>query len=202
MWTVNSLKKTLMLGKIKAKEEGGRGWNGWVTITVNMNLGKLWKIVRDRDKESWVLKNWCFWTAVLEKTLEKIPWTAKRFSQSILKEIKTDAEAETPIFWPPDAKNWLIIKDPAAGKDWRQEEKGTTGDWDSWMASLIQWTWVWASSGSWWQTGKPGVLQSMGSQRVGHEWEPKWTELRDREPGTLKSIGFQRVEYDWATEQQ
>ena len=191
-----------MLGKIKAKEEGGKGWNGWVTITVNMNLGKLWKIVKDRDKESWVLKNWFFWTAVLEKTLEKIPWTAKRFNQFILKEIRTDAEAETPIFRPPNAKNWLIIKDPAAGKDWRQEERGTTGDWDSWMASLIQWTWVWASSGSWWRTGKPGVLQSMGSQRVGHEWELKWTELRDREPDTLKSIGFQRFEYDWATEQQ
>ena len=80
---------------------------------------------------------------------------------------RTDAEAETPIFWPPDAKNWLIGKDPDAGKDGRQEEKGTT---DGWMASLTQWTWVWASSGNWWWTGRPGVLQSMGSQRVGHDW--------------------------------
>ena len=81
---------------------------------------------------------------------------------------RTDAEAETPILWPPDAKKWLIGKDPDAGKDWRQEEKGMTG-WDGWMASLTQWTWVWAGSGSWWWTGKPGVLQSMGSK--------SWTQL-------------------------
>ena len=61
------------------------------------------------------------------------------------------------------------------GEDWRQEEKGETG-WDGWMASLIRWTWVWAGSGSWWWTGGPGVLQSMQSQRVGHDWgtEPNW----------------------------
>ena len=90
---------------------------------------------------------------------------------------RTDAEAETPIFWPPDAKNWLLGKDPDVknwllgkdpdeGKDWRQEEKGTTC---GWMVSPTRWTWVWASSGSWWWTGKPGVLQSMGSQRVRHD---------------------------------
>ena len=84
-------------------------------------------------KESWVLKNWCFLTVVLEKTL-RVSWTIRRSNQSILKEInpeyigRTDAEAETPIFWPPDVRNWLIGKDPDAGKDWRQEEKGTTED--------------------------------------------------------------------------
>ena len=62
---------------------------------------------------------------------------------------RTDAEAETPILWPPDAKNWLTGKDPDAGKDWRQEEKGTRG-WDGWMASLTQRTWVWVNSRSWW----------------------------------------------------
>ena len=82
---------------------------------------------------------------------------------------RTDAEAETPILLPPDVKNWLIGKDPDAGKDWRQEEKGTRG-WDGWMASPTQWTWVWANSGSWWWTGKRGVLQAMGSQRVRHDW--------------------------------
>ena len=79
---------------------------------------------------------------------------------------RTDAEA--PIFWPPDMKNWLIWKDPGSGKDWRQE-KGMTG-WDGWMASLTQWTWVWVRSGSWWWTGRPGVLLSMGFQRVEHDW--------------------------------
>ena len=76
------------------------------------------------------------------------------------------AKAETPILWPPDVKNWLIWKDPDARKDWGQEEKG----WDGWMASPTQWTWAWVDSSSWWWTGKPGVLQFMGSQRVGHDW--------------------------------
>ena len=77
---------------------------------------------------------------------------------------RTDAEAAAPILWLPDAKNQLIGKDPDAGKDWGQE-KGVTG-WDGWMASPTQWAWVWAKSGRWWRTGKLGVLQSMGSQRV------------------------------------
>ena len=81
----------------------------------------------------------------------------------------TDAEAETPILWPPDVKNWLIRKAPNAGQDWRQEENGMTEDeivwWHHWPDG-----WIWASSGSWWLTGKPGVLQSIGSQRVKHDW--------------------------------
>ena len=90
---------------------------------------------------------------------------------------RTDVEAETPILWPPDGKNWLLGKDPDAGKDWRLEEKGTTG-WDVWMAWQTQWTWVWVISRSSWWTGKPGILQSMGSQRFGHNWaiELSWTE--------------------------
>ena len=82
---------------------------------------------------------------------------------------RTDAEAKTPILWSPDSKSWLISKDPDAGKDWGQEDKGTTG-WQGWMASLIQWTWVWAGFRRWWRTGKPGMLRSMGSQRVRHNW--------------------------------
>ena len=81
-------------------------------------------------KESWVLKNWCFWTVVLEKTLEssldrkEIQPVHLKGSQSWIFIGRSDAEAETLILWPPDAKNWLIWKDPDAGKDWRQEEKG------------------------------------------------------------------------------
>ena len=67
-------------------------------------------------------------------------------------------------------KSQLIRKDPDAGKDWRQEEKGDDREWDGWMASLTRWTWVWASSRSWWWTRRHGMLQSMGSQRVGHNW--------------------------------
>ena len=90
---------------------------------------------------------------------------------------KTDVEAKAPILWPPDVKSWLIGKDPDAGKDWRQEEKGMTG-WDGWMASSTWWTWVWVDSGSWWWTGRPHMLWFMGSQRVGHDWvtELNWTE--------------------------
>ena len=126
-------------------------------------------------KESWVLKNWCFQTVVLEKTRES-PLDCKEIQpvhpkgdQSRILIGMTDAKAETPMLWLPDAKNWLIGKDPDAGKDWRQEKKGTTG-WDGWMASWTQWTWVWVNSGSWWWTWRPGIQQSMGSQRVGHDW--------------------------------
>ena len=126
-------------------------------------------------KESWAPKNWCFWTVVLEKTHES-PLDCKEIlpvhskgDQCWVFIGRTDAEAEMPILWPPDVRNWLIRKDPDAGRDWRQEEKGMTG-WDGWMASLTWWTWVWASSRSWWWTGKPGVLQSMESQRVRHDW--------------------------------
>ena len=84
-------------------------------------------------EESWVLKNWCFWTVVLEKTLESphckgIQPVHPKGDQSWVFIGRTDAEAEAPIFWPPDAKSCLIWKDPDAGKDWGQEEKGTTED--------------------------------------------------------------------------
>ena len=85
-------------------------------------------------KQSWASKNWCFWTMVLEKTLES-PLDCKEIqpvhpkgNQSWIFIERTDAEAETPILWPPDAKNWLIGKDPDARKNWRQEKKGTTED--------------------------------------------------------------------------
>ena len=85
-------------------------------------------------KESWALQNWCFWTVVLEKTLESLldfkeikPGNLKG-NQSWVFIGRTDAEAEAPILWPPDVKNWLIEEDPYAGQDWRQEEKGMAED--------------------------------------------------------------------------
>ena len=103
---------------------------------------------------------------------------------SILKEINPEYSVEGLMMRlkPPDAKSWLNEKDADAGKDWGHYEKR----WDGWMASPIQWTWVWASSGRWWRTGKPGVLQSMGSQRVGHDWA---TEQQQRDG--LKKILLQ-----------
>ena len=94
-------------------------------------------------EEAWALKNWCFWTVVLEKTLE-IPLDCKenkpnnpKGNQSWILIGRSDAEVETPILWPPNVKNWLTGKFPDAGKDWRQEEKGTTKDemvgWHHWL---------------------------------------------------------------------
>ena len=134
-------------------------------------------------KESWALKKGCFWSVVLEKTLES-PLGSKEIQPVNTKGNqfwifigRTDAEAETLILWPPDAKNWVIGKDPDAGKDWRQEEKGARG-WDGWMASPTQWTWVWVGSGNWWWTGKPGVLHSMvlKSQTERLNWT-KWNSI-------------------------
>ena len=85
-------------------------------------------------KESWALKSWCFWTVLLEKSVEslldckEIQPVSPKGNQSWIFIRRTDAKAETPILWPPDAKNWLTWKDPDAGKDWRQEEKGMTED--------------------------------------------------------------------------
>ena len=85
-------------------------------------------------KESWAPQNWCFWTVVLEKTLESpLDWKEiqsvhPKGDQSWVFIGRTDAEAETPILWPPDVRSWLIWKDPDAGKDWGQEEKGTIED--------------------------------------------------------------------------
>ena len=125
-----------------------------------------------------------FWTVVLEKTLES-PLDGKetkpvnsKGNQSWIFIGRTDTEAETLILWPPNVKNWLIGKDSDVGKDWRQEKKGTTED-EMRIGITDSKTWVWASSGSWWWTGKPGVLQSVGLQSVGHNWatELNWTEL-------------------------
>ena len=130
-------------------------------------------------KESWALKNWCFLTVVFEKTLES-PLDCKEIqpvhpkgNQSCIFIRRTDTEAETPIVWPPDVKNWLIWKDLDAGKDWRQDEKGMAKD------EMAGWhhQFNWVNSGSRQWTVRPGVLQSMGSQRVKHDWMTDWTEL-------------------------
>ena len=107
-------------------------------------------------KESWALMYWCFWSVVLEKTLEslldikEIQPVHPKGNQSWMFIGRTDAKAETPILWLSDVKNWLIWKDPDAGKDRRWEEKGTTEDEVVGWYHMTQWTWVWVSSGSWW----------------------------------------------------
>ena len=149
----------------------------------------LWEL---DSKESWVPNNWCFWTVVWEKTLES-PLDCKEIQpvhpkrdQSWVFIGRTNAEAETPILWPPHAKSWLIGKDSDAGRDWGQEEKGMTEDemagWHRWLDGLeSQWT--------------PGVgdgqggLRFMGLQRVEHDWmtERNWTDTSQHPNRTYSS---------------
>ena len=144
--------------------------------------GHVWMWELDY-KESWAPKNWCFWTVVLEKTLES-PWTARRSNQSILREINPGCALEGLIlklklqyFGHLMQRADSFEKTLVLGKMKALEEDNR--GWDGWMASPTQWTWAWVNSGSWWWTGRPDVLQSMGLQRVGHNWvtELKWTEL-------------------------
>ena len=116
--------------------------------------GHVWMWELDCE-EGWAPKNWCFWSVVLEKTLES-PLDCKEM-QLVHSEGdqpwdffgRNDAKAETPVLWRPHAKSWLIGTDSDTGRDWGQEEKGTTEDE---MASLTRWAWVWVNSGSWWWT--------------------------------------------------
>ena len=143
--------------------------------------------------ESWTIKKaerwridafelWCW------RRLLRVPWTARRSNQSILKEISSEYSLEGLMlklklqYFGHLMRRADSFEDPDAWKDWGGGEWDDRG-WDGWMASLTQWTWVWVDSGSWWWTGRPGVLWFMGSQRVGHDWvtELNWTELNWKE---------------------
>ena len=140
-------------------------------------------------KESWVLKNLSFWTVVLEETLEslldckEIQPVNPNGNQSWICTGTTDGEAETSILWPSYAKNQLFGKDPDAGKDWKWEDKGQQrmrlldGITDVMDMSLHV-------SGSWWWTGRPGILKAMGWQRIGHDWATEPTEMTDKNSAT------------------
>ena len=135
-------------------------------------------------KESWALKNWCFWTVVLEKTLEH-PLDCKEI-QPVHSEGnqfwvfigRTDVEAESPNTLVTWCEELTHLKRPRWWESLRVGGEGDDRVWDGLMASPTQWTWVWVNSRSWWWIGRPGVLQFMGSQRVGHDWvtELNWTE--------------------------
>ena len=155
-------------------------------------------------KESWALKNWCFWTVVLEKALEspldsKINPVNPKGNQPWTFTGRTDAEA--PIFGHLMQRTDSLEKTLMLGRIESRRRRGNRR-WDGWMASLIQWPWVWARSGSWWRTGNPGVLESMWLQRAGHNWatELNWIEWRTGKPKGLQSMGSQRAGHNWATE--
>ena len=152
--------------------------------------GHVWMWELDY-KESWVPKNWCFWTVVLEKTLES-PLNCKEIQQAHPKGDQSwvfigrnDVKAETQILWPPDAKTWLIWKDSHAGKDWGQEEKGTTED------EMVRWHHRLNEHGFEWT---PGVGDGQGGLACCGSWGRKesdmtewlnWTELLKMIPWTV-----------------
>ena len=116
---------------------------------------------------------WCW------RRLLRVTWTSRRTNQSILKEISPEYSLEELMLkLKLQYFSHMIRRTGSLEKTWCWERlkaggKGDKGGWDGWMASPTQWTWVWASSGRWWRTAKPGVLQSMGLQRVGHDWVTK-----------------------------
>ena len=156
--------------------------------------------IRELDyKESWVPKNWCFWTVVLEKTLEspldcmEIQPVHLKGDQSWVFIDRTDVEAETLILWPPDAKSWLIWKDPDAGKDWRQEEKGMTEDemvgWHHWLnGHRFEWTLGLVMDREAWRA----VVH-----RVAKSWTrlSDWTELWNLDLPTTLHTSFQKFDF-------
>ena len=136
-------------------------------------------------KDSWAPKNWCFWTVVLEKTLER-PLDIKEIqpvnpkgSQSVLNSHWKDWcwswKSNNLATWWEELTHW---KRPWYWESLKAGGEGDDRGWDGWMASLTRWTWVWVSFKSWWWTGRLSVLQSMGSQR-GYDWvtELNWNEL-------------------------
>ena len=126
--------------------------------------------------ESWAPKNWCFWTVVLEKTLES-PLDCKE-----IQPVHPKGDQSWVFIGGSDVGSWnsntlatwcrelTHLKRPWCWERLRAGEEGDDRGWDGWIASPTQWTWVWVDSRSWWWPGRPGVLQFMGSQRVGHDW--------------------------------
>ena len=150
-----------------------------MVLPVVMYGYKSWTIKKAEHWKIDAFELWC-WRRLLEcLDCKEIQPVHPKGNQSWMFIGRIDAEAETPVLWSRDVKNWLIGKNPDAGKGWRQDEKWVTENEMCWMASPTEWTWVWVNSGSWWWTGSPGMLQSMGSQRVGHNWVTKlsWAEV-------------------------
>ena len=149
-------------------------------VKAMVSHGWMWEL---DCEESWAPKNWCFWTVVLEKTLERP--TARRSNQSILKEISPGCSVEglmpklkLPYFGHlmrrVDSLEKTLMLGGIGGRRRRGPQRVR---W--WTASPFRWTWVWVNCGSWWWTGRPGVLWFVVSRRVGHDWvtELNWTEL-------------------------
>ena len=147
--------------------------------------------------ESWTIKKaerWRIYASELWwwRRFLRVPWTARRSNQSILKEISPECSLEglmlklKPQYFGYQIEELTHWKRPWCWERLKTGEEGDNRGWDGCMASLTQWTWVWVNSRSWWWTGKPGVLWFMGSQRVGHDWE------------TVLNILLPMVVHQWA----
>ena len=153
--------------------------------------------------ENWTIKKaerwridafelWCW------RRLLRVPWTARRSNQSILKEIRCRSwKSNTLATWCEELTHW---KRPWCWERLRSGGEGDDRGWDGWVASLTQWTWVWVNSGSWWWTGRPGMLWFMGSQRVGHDraTELNWTELKEYEEQIFLRVSHLPTQIPWS----
>ena len=135
-----------------------------MVFPVVMYVCESWTVKKAEHQRIDAFELWCW------RRLLRVPWTARRSNQSILKEISPGISLEVMMLklklhlWPPDAKSWLLGKDSNSGRDWGPGGEGDDRGWDGLMASLTRWMWVWVNSGCWWWTGKPGMLWFLGSQ--------------------------------------
>ena len=147
-------------------------------------------------EESWALKNWCFWTVVLRRLL-RVPWTARRSNQSIMKEISPGCSLEGMMLkLKLQYFGHLMQRADSLEKTLGAGGKGDDRGCDGWMASLTRWTWVWVNSRSWWWTGRPGVLRFMGSQRVRHDWATELNWLNKTQQSQIKKYFLKRINWD------
>ena len=178
----HKLKRRLLLGRkvmanLDSKPRKQRHYfvnKGLSSQSLGFSNSHVWMWELDY-KESWVLKNWCFWTVVLEKTL-KSPLDCKEIESVNLKGNSPEYSLEgLRISWSSNTLATWCQELTHLKRSWSWETLKTGGEgddreWDGGWPSPTRKTWVWASSGSWWWIGKPGILQSMGSRRVGHNW--------------------------------
>ena len=184
----NEIKRRLLLGRQVMTNLDSILKSRDITLPTKVHLVKtmVFPVVM-YGCESWTIKKaehwkkWCFWTVVLEKTLES-PLDCKE-----IQPVHPKRRSVLGIHWKGSCWSWnsstlatsweelTHLKRPWCGEGLRARGEGDDRGWDGWMASPTQQTWVWVNSGSWWWTERPGMLQSVGSQRVGHEWA---TELR------------------------
>ena len=195
----HEIKRRLLLGKKAMTNLDSVLESRDITLLTKVHIVKamVFPVVMD-GCESWTRKKaehqridafelWCW------RRLLRVPWTARRSNQSILKEISPDWcwswNSNTLATWCEELTHWKIAW------CWERLKARGEGDdrgWDGWMASLTQWTWVWVKSGCWWWTGRPGMLRSMVSQRVRHNWatEPNWMLNHSICPGCLSCCPF------------